>query len=159
MKIYLPSILILSVLLLSHSIVHGQSSPDSTTLSKEQEAKYYEKFSKSNTVAVLLGVCVLPSSGHAYAGNWGRGLPFAGVRYASLIGGLIATADNENSDKTLAAASAVIYLAFTVWEGIDASNQVDEYNSGLKKMLSKKTYGFDVIPTGNGLQLKLVLHL
>jgi len=115
----------------------------------------YEHFSKSKTTAVLLE-CFLPSAGHAYAGNWTRGLPFAIGKLGCVPFMVI---DRPSSDKNsgkrnlTTAIAGVSYLAISIWEAIDASNQVDKYNDELRTLLCNTKYGFELFQPGNTIKL------
>ncbi len=86
----------------------------------------YQSESKNPTVAVL-GSWIFPSVGHAYAGDWFRGLPFlamnVGLSVVMMSGG----------------GSAIItssYVVTRTWEYIDAYSTAEDSNHKLAKSLS-----------------------
>ncbi len=109
---------------------------------------------------LLLGWCI-PSTGHAYAGNWARGLPFAAARAGTLIGMLVSEGqqNRDGNRNLLPVASGLLYLTFTVWEVIDASSQVDKYNDDLRNALQKSSYKFDLSPIEKGIALRFVWEI
>ena len=49
--------------------------PDTSKMSKTEKIMWYQYEKKSPALAVLFSL-FLPTSGHAYSGNWGRGLKY-----------------------------------------------------------------------------------
>jgi hypothetical protein len=126
---------------------------------------------KSKTTAMVYSI-LLPSAGHAYAGNWTRGLPFAAARVAGIVVALtlgseeVYTYDPEfytvsygyySSETTVWLYVGIgVAAAATVWEVIDASGEVGRYNEKLlNKINEKNSLGFDIVPSKNGPQFQL----
>ncbi|MFC1496744.1 hypothetical protein ACFL52_04945 [Candidatus Margulisiibacteriota bacterium] len=94
----------------------------------------YQAESKNSAIAIL-GAWIFPSAGHAYAGDWNRGLPFLALNvglpyFMSVSGG-----------------SAVLTAGYTVsriWEYVDAASTAQQTNNKLVDQLCKTKYG---IPT------------
>ena len=133
---------------------------DSTSPAITGQALDYERFSRSNVTAILFSLCV-PSSGHAYAGNWARGLPFAAARLGSMTGMLVSQdqRDRDNNSNPVLIVSSLAYLTFTVWEAIDASAQVDEYNEELRNARHSPPYGVALLPADGGVVIQFVWHI
>jgi hypothetical protein len=147
---------------------------ESSSQSDAQKMMYYENEKKSPTTAVLLSI-LLTSTGHLYADNWGRGLLFSAARVGGVVLALTAgyTSDVYSTPNpygyswnyyynTETRITAWFYIGFgvalvsAVWEAIDASAQVDKFNERLyNKIMEKKQYNFNIVPSKNGLQLQL----
>ena len=133
-------------------------------LDDAQKKTLYEDSKISSAMAVPLSL-ILPSAGHAYAHNWGRGLLFASARVGGVVlaltsgySGYIVLPLNHTS-KFVTARYYIGYtsaLVFSIWEAIDASDEVDRYNERLsKKIMGEKSLGINIIPSKNGPQLQL----
>jgi len=144
-----------------------QQSPDAQP--DVQKMMYYEKEKKSSGTAVLLSL-VVTSAGHAYAGNWGRGLLFTAGRVGGVVLALTAGIQTKTESGgyyyyysyTTTEITAWYYiglgatLVFAIWEAIDASAEVDRYNEDLyNKIMGKKPFGLNIVPSKNGPQLQL----
>lgn len=140
--------------------------PESNTQQDIQKMMYYEKEKKSSGTAVLLSL-VVTSAGHAYAGNWGRGLLFTAGRVGgavlALTAGIKTTTETSGYyySYTTTEITAWYYiglgaiLVFAIWEAIDASAEVDRYNEDLyNKIMGKKPFGLNIVPSKNGPQLQ-----
>ena len=57
--------------------------PDVSKMSDTEKIMWYQNEKKSPALAVLCSF-FLPSSGHAYAGDWGRGLKFLGGKVGAM---------------------------------------------------------------------------
>jgi len=155
MKTITILILLLLVLPSCVAIAQEQIVTDSATQSHTQKLKYYESEMKNKTVAVVLAF--IPSAGHAYAGNWGRGLLFA----AGELGGIVlAFSAGIEGSRSLGQINDWYWIGLWTavgirgWEFFDAAAEVDRYNDALyKKIVGKKSYGLNIIPTKNGLLL------
>jgi hypothetical protein len=75
---------------------------------------------------------LIPTTGHIYAGDWPRSLPFV-LGYAA--GFAVFIASNSGGEMHL----VPLFLGLTVmgvsmiWSAMDAYRSVEEYNNGLKK--------------------------
>jgi hypothetical protein len=138
-----------------------------------QKMMYYEKDKKSSGTAVLLSL-VITSAGHAYAGNWGRGLLFTAGRVGGAVLALTAGIEtntyssggyyysysySETKITTWYYVGFGAILVFAIWEAIDASAEVDRYNENLyNKIMGKKPFGFNIVPSKNGTQLQFTYN-
>jgi hypothetical protein len=119
-------------------------------------------------VAVIISP-ILPSTGHLYAGCWGRGLLFAAGRLGCLIF-MEAKGEKRVHRETypygsieyeLTAwfyAGVAAFLGTTIWEAVDAQNQIDKYNRrhyGQSQVPGSFADNFRIraIPTRDGLSL------
>jgi hypothetical protein len=136
-----------------------------------EKMMYYERDKKNSGTAVLLSL-VITSAGHAYAGNWGRGLSFTAGRIAGAV--LAITAGIQTNTQSTYVGSGRYYtsetveitswyyigiastLVFSIWEAIDASAEVDRYNASMyNRIMGKKPFSLNVVPTKNGPQVQL----
>ncbi|MGB2867802.1 MAG: hypothetical protein WBD36_05080, partial [Bacteroidota bacterium] len=141
-----------------------QSEPDNQP--DVQKMMYYERDKRSSGTAVLLSLA-LTSSGHAYAGNWGRGLFFAAGRVGAAVLALTAGIETRNHSDYLGygvyydyqtteitalywvGLGAVVLIG--IWEAIDAAAEVDRYNEKLyNKMMGSRPFGLNIVPGKNG---------
>lgn len=98
----------------------------------------YEQEKKNPALAVYLAL-MLPSAGHAYAGNWVRGLTFlAGEVGGFVVVGVSAIAAYPSKDHTFVSISMVGLLLIKLWEFIDAWMEVEKYNSNLHNSIFQK---------------------
>lgn len=96
-----------------------------------QKAAMYERDKKEEWTAIVLSL-LLTSAGHAYAGNWGRGLLFLLGKIGAI--GMMATEDGPrySDDRSLVRGLGVGFLlAFIIGEPIDAAREVRNYNERL----------------------------
>lgn len=133
-------------------------------LSNSEKLAMYEGLRKRPVTALLLAL-ILPSTGHAYAGNWLRGLPFAVIRIGFFI--LIGTSMEEqytygdfNSDKNIpdkAYLGAIGYAFTTIFEMVDAATEADKYNQKLWNRIQseKPGLGVNITPYKDGVSLRL----
>jgi hypothetical protein len=145
----------------------------------DEQRIYYENNKKSSGIAVALSI-LLTSSGHAYAGNWARGLIFTAVRAGGVVLALTAGFDKKWVDheyyyydayrddyytsyysEPVTEMTPWFYIGMGVsvvamiWEAIDASSQVDVYNENLQRdLLGGKPYSIYIVPSKNGARLK-----
>ena len=136
----------------------------------------YESSKKSSGTAIPLSI-ILPSAGHAYAHNWGRGLLFAGGRIGGVVLALqgiergvenvfesgtsngISFYYRVSNDRTEYTgwfyAGIASAIGLTIWEAIDASAEVDRYNERLyKEIVGVIPLGLNIVPSKNGPQLQ-----
>jgi len=102
---------------------------------------------KEPSTAVLLSL-LIPSTGHAYAGNWGRGVGFAAGRIG-LVALAFTAGVSENTDTNsfgpitvtvvskepngLYYVSLLGAAALGIWEAVDASKTAQKYNAKLQE--------------------------
>jgi len=116
-----------------------------------QKLRYYEQQKKNPAVAAYLSL-LLTSTGHAYAGNWGRGLLFTVLR----VGGYYLLFTELSSRREISSVGLLAYLVGTVVEAIDAAWEVDRYNEKLfDRIMNNRTFGVNIVPHGNGAQLQI----
>lgn len=131
-----------------------------------QQMMYFERDKKSTGTAVLLSLG-LTSAGHAYAGNWGRGLFFAAGRIGAVVVALTAGIETKNHSDYLGYgvyydyqtteitplywAGLGVALIVGIWEAVDAAAEVDRYNEKLyNRMMGSKPFGLNIVPGKNG---------
>ena len=119
---------------------------------------------KKEPMGAFIGSFLVPSVGHAYAGNWGKGLKFLGAEILALAVMSYASSDNSTRSEYvsynnynnynsyyengyyrtvekgtdndwLIGAGAITFLALRVWENIDAYKTAKHYNSNLIKRI------------------------
>lgn len=123
-----------------------------------QEQLFYEATRKSPTLAVLLSL-LLTSTGHAYAGQWERGLLFTAGRIGCAI--LAFEAGGQAKENTDFRTIGILgFLVLGIWEAIDAADLVHDFNESLRKRGASGS-GFscfdgDVLPSKDGLRISLV---
>jgi len=95
--------------------------------------KLYNAESKNPWLAVG-AAWFIPTAGHAYAGNWGRGLPFLGVEAASLalmMSSISSTGSTVNTSQYGLALG--VFMVARIWEYFDAYSTAEDANKELKK--------------------------
>jgi len=127
------------------------SSEDKTVLWMKYQAE-----KKDPWIAAAIPLLFISSVGHAYAGDWGRGLLFLGGK---LLCGILMT-QTETSyvgygyystrPSSSAQAAAIAWLVLYIWEPIDAFQVAEDYNNRLRNQL-----GISLAPYQNTLSLKL----
>ena len=153
-----------------------QLSPGNTLVPPDmQKMMAYEQEKKSSGTAVVLSL-VMTSAGHAYAGNWPRGLLFTAGRVAGVVLALTAgTSSDYVYDPGYYWASYGYYtsettpwlyvgigtaVGFAIWEAIDAGGEADRYNEKLyEKTMGKKPVAVNIISGVNGPQFQFIYHL
>jgi hypothetical protein len=143
-----------------------------TTQPDAQKLMTYQSERKSSSTAVLLSIFVT-SAGHAYAGNWGRGLLFTAGRACGVVLALTAGVQTKTYSEpnpygyswnyyySYTEVTPWLYIGigiavvFSVWEAFDASWEVDRYNDELyNRIMGRKPFGLNIVPTRNGPQLQ-----
>lgn len=115
----------------------------------------YQAEKKDPWIAAAIPLLFISSVGHAYAGDWGRGLLFLGGK---LLCGILMTQTEyygyySTRPTTTAQAAAIGWLILYIWEPIDAFQVAEQYNDRLKNEL-----GLSLAPNQGGLSLKLSYH-
>ena len=147
-----------------------QQLPQTSNNFDSQKLMSYQQQKKSNGTAILLSI-LLTSTGHAYAGNWGRGLIFSAGRIGGIILAFTAGYSNftrqeepyyfnggyssggfTSGDETNAwfYLGIAISVGAAVWEVIDASMEVDRYNQKLYNRIMGNQFSFDIMPVKYG---------
>ena len=149
--------------LLQQSRLYPQSHQDP---SYNQKMHTYESMDKNATLAGFLSF-FLPSTGHLYAGNWKRSLPFLGARVAALLLannlGTVTEVYNEetgemdNEYDTIYSAGMIVYLAAGIWEISDAVKLVKAHNQKIYDNIfgAGIDVRWDLIPQPNAVTLQL----
>ena len=124
------------------------STQPNSTLSEAQKLALYEDGKKTPGAAIVLSL-LLSSTGHAYAGNWGRGLLFLGGRVLAFY----TFASMESEDGPLI--GFLISLGIGIWEAVDAGQEVERYNKRLYNRINLgiPDLSFDFIPIREGIGL------
>lgn len=117
----------------------------------------YQKESKSKATAILLSL-LISSAGHAYAGDWGRGLLFLAGRLGSYA--MIISGANSRGNEGVASAGLVLLLVLMIGEPIDAASAVDDYNDNLYERIygRKPPLAINIVPQRKGLQLQFTYN-
>ena len=162
-----PILIILCSLLLFTQLSFAllKNTPPSSSLetlnTERHDARWlrYEDERKEPWIAVG-AAWVIPSVGHAYAGDWGRGFPFLLADIACI--GIAATGIQQKKTSTTSDSPGGAYtisstkteytgafyvgvsllLVARIWEYIDAYNTAEEHNAEIRKELniSEKEY-------------------
>lgn len=121
-----------------------------TGLTDAQKLALYENQKKSGVTAGLLSFLV-SSTGHAYAGNWGKGLLFLLGRVGSYAAATQAKTQDEQSGWLL------LMVGLSIWEIFDAVAEVDRYNQRAYNSIYFGTpnIGLNLAPMKDGLALNL----
>jgi hypothetical protein len=140
-----------------------------------QKMMLYESQKKNPTMAVAYS-CLLPSAGHAYAENWGRGLLFTGGRVLCSVLAITQGIKTETVEYGWGQSYEEVKvtdmyyigiggaLVLGIWEMFDASSEVTKYNQRLYKriVLGEPDLGMtltpSIIPTKNGAKFMLALN-
>ena len=127
----------------------------------EEYTKVVYDMEKKEPMGAFVGSFLVPSVGHAYAGNWGKGLKFLGAEILAIAVMNYAASDNSTSyeyvnynnyngynsygysrtvqkgtdNDWLIGAGAITFLTLRVWETIDAYKTAKHYNSNLIKRI------------------------
>ncbi len=151
--------------------------PQKVGYTNSQKMMMYEDQKKSPTTAGVLSF-LISSTGHAYAGNWGRGLLFLGGRIACIAiisAGASKTTDSQeynyytdqwetttinSSDKDLITAGTIGLIGLAIWEIFDAVSETRKYNRRLYNRIYNNVpnFGFNLTPIKNGAQLSLTYN-
>jgi hypothetical protein len=75
---------------------------------------------------------LMPTLGHAYAGDWGRGLPFFGAEVLGLAL-MMSSVDTDSVNSGTASAGVAILMVARIWEYIDAYGTAEDSNRKLKE--------------------------
>lgn len=107
----------------------------------------YQNQRKNTATAALLSLCI-PTAGHLYGKQWGRGLFYAGIRIGGVV--LALTEGSESKEVQVKHLDTIItvkeltatfwtgiafYTVFTIWEMIDAVRVTNEYNQALYRKI------------------------
>ncbi len=108
------------------------------------EDLYYIYLSnQKDKYAAMSWSLVCPSLGHAYAGDWGRGVPFLAGKVAAVTTVVVAYTQipfSQIPNKNVVmngwlAVGGAIFLTMSIWEPYDVVQTVEEYNRELRKAL------------------------
>ena len=142
---------------------------DYSKMSDAEKIMMYQMYKKSPTLGTVFTL-VLPTSGHAYAGNWNRGLKLFGGRLLSVgisFGlsnyfweeDLFTKEVRMDLDRILGVSGVISFIYFTVKEWTDVSNEVHLYNKRLKRQIFGKeqspNLGFNLYPLQDGAGISL----
>ena len=110
--------------------------PDTSKMTNTEKMLWYQNEKKSPARAFFYS-WLIPTAGHAYAGDWNRGLIFKGSELALLFGGLVLingpnwSPEKEEKGGVLIGVSAVILIL----EYYDVVKTATKYNIQLYKDL------------------------
>ena len=132
----------------------------------QQKQMLYETQKKNPGTAVVFS-CLLSSAGHAYAGNWGRGLLFTAARVGCAVFAVTAGIEEKEyydygyyTETELTSAYYIGMsgaLIFAIWEMFDAHNEAERYNRKLYNRLhsNQPSFGLNIVPAKKGAKLAL----
>ena len=150
------------------------SEKQNDSMNNAQQMMMYESQKKSEGTAMIFS-CLLSSSGHAYAGNWVRGLTFTGATVGFYIAAFTLGIEENcyteswgysnyqvcNYEPNGFYALGLIGAAVTrIWEIVDAGREVKKYNLSLQKKIygSQPGFGMNIIPQNHGASLRLTYN-
>lgn len=133
-----------------------------------QKMMYYDSQKKSPGTAAILSL-LFTSAGHAYAGNWPRGLLFTGGKVISVLV-MVSGVQTKSEPYTYSFGgrsytyytyytelTAAYYLGLggliilTIWEPIDAAETATKYNKDLyERIMGKRPYSLNIAPYRDG---------
>jgi len=148
-----------------------QSTTSNSSQFNTQQMMMYQTQKKSEGTAMLFSL-IIPSGGHAYAGNWGRGLGFAASEVGLIIMALsIGISENcytesyytyEYCDYEANGLFWVGYfgaIATRFYEIFDAGKEVKKYNQKLLMQYGMGPgFSMNIIPQKKGALLKLAYN-
>ena len=135
----------------------------------------YENQKKKPATAVIWSV-LIPSAGHAYAKNWGKGLLFAAGRIGLVVFAITQGIEEKQSSREESGdyyyygeyeyrveANSTYYVgllgstALGIWEMLDAAKEVKKYNRNLHNQLfpGQPYIGLHMAPMNRGGKLML----
>ena len=136
--------------------------PDTSKMSNTEKMRWYQDEKKSPALALFFSSIML-TSGHAYAGDWKRGIKFLGYEILAIgAGSIIAYCSEEYlSGRTLAGTGYIIAASIPIYvyilDKIDAAKTASKYNNQLYKNLfgTPPSMQFNLIPQPKGIGLGL----
>ena len=139
----------------------AQYLPDVSQMSETEKMLVFENNKKSPALGVLFSL-LLPSTGHAYAGNWREGLFFTAGQASALPIGFIMCRGAFNDENTaceiLGWTSISTMAVLRVWEIIDAGKEVKRYNNNVyRKIFDREppSFSLNLQPTYQGANLTM----
>ena len=106
--------------------------PDTSKMANTEKLLWYQNEKKSPARAIFYS-WLLPTSGHAYAGDWNRGLIFKGGELASFFGGVFLFEVSTNGESIPGAVLMMISPVILIWEFYDVAKTATKYNKQLYK--------------------------
>jgi hypothetical protein len=124
-------------------------------------ASLYMANKKEPYLAMYLSL-LFPSVGHAYAGDWPRGVYFLTGKAIVLGTSAIALAQIQSDSKTgytarynsqsaWMTAGGMLYFLLSIWETCDAMNTAEDYNRELRRALK-----IQIEPQDSGAKLSFI---
>ena len=144
----------------------AQYLPDVSKMSETEKMLVFENNKKSPALGVVSSF-LLPSTGHAYSGNWGKGLIFFGSSFICFYYSINNAFDYSSSPtKTTVEldwnykSTLTFFLAmgFRTCEIIDAGKEVKKYNNKLYKSIfgqEPPSFSLKLQPTYQGANLTM----
>ena len=132
--------------------------PDTSKMSETDKMIWYQNEKKSPARAIFYS-WLLPTAGHAYAGNWKRGIKFKGAEIATFI---VAFTLNEAFYPNPIYIPVLLGIPIIfIWEFYDVAKTATKYNKQLYKDLfgEEPKMKISFIPKSNGLGLSLSYNL
>ena len=155
---------------LSSTIMYRQQQtrPEPQYNADAQKMMMYNSQKKDPATAVVLS-CLLTSTGHAYAGNWGRGVKFTMGRLLCFLFAVTAGIEIEDAGDATEVSTGVngmytlgMFGVFvtSLWEIADARMEVIKYNQALHNRIytGKPSFGMNIVPNRDGANLMLTYN-
>jgi len=145
-------------LIISCSLSYGQFGKDFEDMSQTEKMLMYNSHIKSPAVGVLFEF-LLPTLGHAYAGNWKRGLAFKGAQIGTwIIIDLLGPSEIGRYTGDEGEYAIGISVLIQIWELIDIGMETKRYNHNLYREIFGKeppSFSLNLQPTYQGANLTL----
>ena len=152
---------LLIVLLIMFNVSVAQKIvPDTSKMTNTEKMMWYQNEKKSPARAVFYS-WLLPTSGHAYAGDWNRGLIFKGSELALFFGGILLINIPPYERDIQGFVLMMISPVILIWEFYDVAKTAKKYNKQLYKDLfgEEPKMKISFIPKSNGFGLALNYNL
>ena len=153
---------LLLMILLNTSFVFSQYLPNMTNMTEAEKMMVFQAEKKSPALAVGLSF-LCPTAGHAYAGNWKRGIGFQVGKVAGLfVGGFVLEVIGvpPTEGAVIALFTAVFGLG-AIWEYYDAAKTTVKFNNNLYKNIFGREPNLNIgfVPHTNGANIVFSLNL
>ena len=151
---------VLIVSLITFNIIFCQKIvPDISEMTNTEKMMWYQNEKKSPALAVFYS-WLLPTSGHAYVGEWKKGIKFKSAQAVALVGGF--TLIETSRDISYLGIGMVLSAPIMViWEYYDVVKTAANYNKQLYKDLfgEEPKIKISFMPKVNGLGFSLSYNL
>ena len=160
MEFDMKKTLLIVLLIMFNVSVAQKIVPDTSKMTNTEKMMWYQNEKKSPARAIFYS-WLIPTSGHAYAGDWNRGLIFKGGELASFFGGVFLFEVSTNGESIPGAVLMMISPVILIWEFYDVAKTATKYNKQLYKDLfgEEPKMKISFIPKSNGFGLALNYNL